>query len=647
VSETYEQPEIDGRRRRVTTRGVVIATLLASIVAIGLLHWVLTARFAALTEARAERAVMIAARAAGDLAAHDGASGEALRAGLSAWQKKHAGVRAVRAVNLDERTLEFSTFPADQAAGPAPRRLERPEKDLYDLGRALAASVESNASQGSRQEDEVRIERIAGAVLIAVPVERDGVVTGFVQIEGVPEIVAVDAPGVGFALAFALAPVLLIFGLPYATGRRITPSALVWIAAALLLLTLFAYRQWAMRSLESGARAAERRVAERVEREAEFVGSIAPAAAVNSASWDADARRVALRIDPVRAVEGEKATVAEAGYGIAVLALLVLLFFGTGAAPRFWQTLVRHRQAYAYVAPAMVGMLILVFFPFIYGFVLSFTNQTIYSVNEPFSEIWVGVQNYRDILGDFNPVRHTDAGRAANFENFYWTLFFTIAWTVVNVTIGVTCGLLLALILNTKGLRFKAAYRVLLILPWATPNYITALIWKGMFHQQFGVFNQVLQLFGAQPIAWFEKPLTSFIAIVATNGWLSFPFMMVVSLGALQSIPSCIYEAARVDGASRWQQFASITLPSLRPALIPAIILSVVWTFNMFNIPYLVSAGEPAHSTEILITQSYKIAFEQYRYGYAAAYSTVIFAILLVYGVFQNRITRATESIAS
>ena len=168
-----------------------------------------------------------------------------------------------------------------------------------------------------------------------------------------------------------------------------------------------------------------------------------------------------------------------------------------------------------------------------------------------------------------------------------------------------------------------------------------------MFHRQFGVINQMLALIGMQPVSWFENPVTSFAALVTTNGWLSFPFMMVVSLGALQSIPADLYEAARVDGATRWQQFRSITLPSLKPALVPAVILSVVWTFNMFNIIYLVSAGEPAHSTEILITQAYKLAFEQYRYGYAAAYSTVIFAILLIYGVFQNRITRATEAISA
>ena len=147
-----------------------------------------------------------------------------------------------------------------------------------------------------------------------------------------------------------------------------------------------------------------------------------------------------------------------------------------------------------------------------------------------------------------------------------------------------------------------------------------------------------------QPVAWFDRPLTSFLTALATNGWLSFPFMMVVSLGALQSIPAEIYEAARIDGASRWQQFRAITLPSLKPALVPAVILSVVWTFNMFNIIYLVTQGEPGSSTEILVTQAYKFAFERYRYGYAAAYSTIIFGILLVYGSIQNRVSRATEA---
>ena len=231
-----------------------------------------------------------------------------------------------------------------------------------------------------------------------------------------------------------------------------------------------------------------------------------------------------------------------------------------------------------------------------------------------------------------------------NYQNFYWTLFITVCWTVFNVLLGVTFGMLLALALNTKGLRFTNLYRVILILPWAIPNYITALIWKGMFHQQFGVINQAVQMFGGEPIAWFDGVFSSFMTGLITNGWLSFPFMMVVILGGLQSISQDMYEAATVEGASRWQQFRHITLPSLKPTIIPAVIISVVWTFNMFNVIYLVSGGEPAGANEILITKSYKIAFEEYRYGYAAAYSVVIFAILLMYGVFQTKVTKATEA---
>jgi arabinogalactan oligomer/maltooligosaccharide transport system permease protein len=362
------------------------------------------------------------------------------------------------------------------------------------------------------------------------------------------------------------------------------------------------------------------------------LGRLADDGSVVAAALDADAARQATR--------DRRALTVASFAGLAVLAL-----FGLGGVAALWRTAKRYRVAYAYAVPALAGMLVLVFFPFLYGIALSFTNSNIYNTDRPISETWVGFENFKEILGDFDLVKQGEDGRVVDYRNFYWTLGFNIVWTVANVAIGVALGLLLALALNTKGLAGRPVYRVILILPWAMPNYITALIWKGMFHQQFGVINQVVQIFGGSPISWFEHPLTSFATVLATNGWLSFPFMMVILLGALQSIPSDLYEAARVDGASRWQQFRSITMPSLKPALVPAVIISVIWTFNMFNIIYLVSQGEPGGATEILITQAYKIAFEQYRYGYAAAYSTVIFLILLTYGMWQNRATRATEAI--
>jgi arabinogalactan oligomer/maltooligosaccharide transport system permease protein len=326
------------------------------------------------------------------------------------------------------------------------------------------------------------------------------------------------------------------------------------------------------------------------------------------------------------------------------LGAALLLYFALGFASRTLSVLREHKSAYLYIAPAMIGMLVLVFFPFAYGVALSFTDTTLFNESLGFHERWIGFENYLNILTDFNLYESTADGLVWNYQNFYWTLFITICWTVSNVTIGVTLGFILAMTLNIEGLKGKTIYRVLLILPWAVPNYISALIWRGMFHPQFGVINQIIQLFGGEPVAWFDGVFSSFITGIATNGWLSFPFMMVIILGALQSIPKDMYEAAAVEGANRWQRLRYITLPALKPTLIPAIVISVVWTFNMFNIIFLVSGGEPAGANEILITKAYKIAFENYQYAYAAAYSMVIFMILLAYGVFQTRITKATES---
>jgi arabinogalactan oligomer/maltooligosaccharide transport system permease protein len=171
------------------------------------------------------------------------------------------------------------------------------------------------------------------------------------------------------------------------------------------------------------------------------------------------------------------------------------------------------------------------------------------------------------------------------------------------------------------------------------PNYITALIWKGMFHRQFGAVNGLLRLCGIAPVSWFSRFWTAFTANLVTNVWLGFPFMMVVTLGALSRIPKELEEAAALDGASRWQRLRHVTLPLIRPALLPAVVLGAVWTFNMFNIVFLVSGGEPDGATEILISQAYRWAFTRgHRYGYAAAYAVLIFAILALQTVLARNL---------
>ena len=293
---------------------------------------------------------------------------------------------------------------------------------------------------------------------------------------------------------------------------------------------------------------------------------------------------------------------------------------------KFFEKLTSSPTPYIYLFPAMFSMLVLVFVPFAVGTAVAFF------AHKSGEYEFVGFTNFISILlsQDF-PI--TDP------LSFYFTLAVTILWTAVNVFLHVSIGLALALMLREPWLKLKGVYRMLLIIPWAVPNYITALIWKGMFNRQFGAINGILQAIGLEPVSWFSGFWTSFAANVTTNTWLGFPFMMVTALGALQAIPRELEDAASVDGANGFQRFRHVILPLLKPALLPAVILGSVWTFNMFNIIYLVSGGEPDGATEILISEAYKWAFQrQERYGYAAAYSTLIFIVLLLY-------SKATEKI--
>ncbi|HSQ70321.1 MAG TPA: sugar ABC transporter permease [Steroidobacteraceae bacterium] len=581
----------------------------------------------------------------------------ALQAGISDWTANSPGDDQIRVVRLAGARLLASTHAAD-TKGELPRRLGKEEKWLYDLGQELRAAADTNSAEGVYRKPQIDVNRPApGRVRITVPYLVDGAIAGFVQHEApLAEVPAAAGAGPGL-LPLVVLPVALFLVLALVLNRSGSePSrALRWtlflVALGLFSAAWYWYAVRSVSSIEQLAADGNELVGEAFrELRARIGGTFSDS--VNT--WDVD---VFQRPRGLLAPDGSAVAAAEAAatdefrrplaralWGNWALGAGILAFFALGLARRLKNTVAEHRHAYAYVTPAMLGMLVLVFFPFGYGIVLSFTGQTIFNTNLPLSEIWVGLQNYIDILGDVQVARHTDVGWVINYQNFYWTLFITVCWTVSNVTVGVTLGMLLALALNTPGLRFKPVYRVLLILPWAIPNYITALIWKALFHQQFGAINQAIQMFGGEPVAWFDGVFASFMTGLATNGWLSFPFMMVVILGGLQSISQDMYEAATVEGASRWQQFWRITLPLLKPTLIPAVILSVVWTFNMFNIIYLVSGGEPAGANEILVTKAYKIAFEEYRYGYAAAYSVVIFMILLVYGVFQTRVTRATEA---
>jgi arabinogalactan oligomer/maltooligosaccharide transport system permease protein len=291
-----------------------------------------------------------------------------------------------------------------------------------------------------------------------------------------------------------------------------------------------------------------------------------------------------------------------------------------------------------YIGPALLGILILSIVPIVYTIYMSFTNR-----NGPFRlregrYTLTGFENYQRLLGSFN-------------GDFYIVVVRTFVFTVVCVLIFLVVGLILALILNNPAIRFKSLWRTLLIVPWAVPSYVTALIWKFFYNEQFGTINNTLRLFGfAGNIQWLNDPTLAFIAVVIVNLWLSYPFFMFIILGALQSIPQDVYEAADVDGASRWRQLRSITLPLLRPAVMPAIILSAITTFQMFNTVWLITNGGPVTAvgkpgaTEFVMLYVYKQAFRLNLVGVSSAFGMLIFILLFVLVLLNLRVTRVTQS---
>ena len=216
--------------------------------------------------------------------------------------------------------------------------------------------------------------------------------------------------------------------------------------------------------------------------------------------------------------------------------------------------------------------------------------------------------------------------------DFFVVMFRTFLYVLVCIPFFVLVGGILALILNNRAIKAKGVFRTLLILPWAMPSYITAEIWKFFFQEQ-GTINQLLALAGLEGPAWLQHDALAFSAVVIINVWLSYPFFMTVILGGLQAIPLELYDAADVDGATWWQKLTRITIPHLRPTVMPAIVLSAITTFQMFNMVWLVTEGGPIRgagkpgATQFVMIHAYKM-FRTDNYSSSGAYAVVLFLIL-------------------
>lgn len=276
---------------------------------------------------------------------------------------------------------------------------------------------------------------------------------------------------------------------------------------------------------------------------------------------------------------------------------------------------------WGYSAPALILVGIIVVFPILYTGYISFTNMNIYHWDD---YQLIGLKNYQRAL------LKMDSG-------FISALLTTIAWTFFNMVIQVVVAFFIALGLNVKGIKGARVFKTLLMFPWAMPAYVSILLWRvGMFNTEFGFLNQVLTALGLEKMNFLSQNVPAFISCMVLNLWMALPFMIMMMDGALQSVDRSYYESAKLDGAGFWKQNWYITVPAIRPILLPSVIMTTFTTFKQFDIIYLLTMQKGSLSgatLQTVITYAHQNAFVSNNYGLSSAVSIVIFGIIIVFSL--------------
>ena len=283
----------------------------------------------------------------------------------------------------------------------------------------------------------------------------------------------------------------------------------------------------------------------------------------------------------------------------------------TTRADAFW--------GYAMIAPGLIGLLVFYIWPMIQTFYFSFTEWG------PFGDAeWTGLANYRELF------RGTE---------FLMALRNTLVYTVLSVSITEAIALVLAVLLNQK-LRGMSVYRTLYFIPVVTMPVAIGLVWRWLYNSDYGVINYVLSLVGIEGANWLSDPNLALYAIVVVGVWSGVGYALVLFLAGLQTIPRSLYEAAEIDGASKWQQFWEITLPMLRPAIVVALIFRTITAIQTFDIPYAMTNGGPGNATETLAMFIHKTTIDFLDLGYGSALAVLMFIVSALATAGYLRYTR-------
>jgi len=278
------------------------------------------------------------------------------------------------------------------------------------------------------------------------------------------------------------------------------------------------------------------------------------------------------------------------------------------------------------VAPTLVFFLVLILYPLGQGLVLSLHHTNTLTLRSRF----VGLDNFRVLLSD---------------PEFTRAFVNTVIWTTGAVVLQLVCGIGMALLLH-GSLIGRVLARAIVLFPYLLPTAVAVLVWRWLFNDLYGYLNYVLLVAGLihQPLAWLSRMPDAMVSIILVGAWKFFPFVVIAVLARLQSIPDALYEAARVDGASRFAQFRDITLPQLAGVLSIVVLLRAIWDFKEFDLIYLMTGGGPANGTETLPILVYREAFQLLNFGRGAAVSVAMLLFMLLFFLVYFRVSRHLEA---
>jgi ABC-type sugar transport system permease subunit/ABC-type glycerol-3-phosphate transport system substrate-binding protein len=326
-----------------------------------------------------------------------------------------------------------------------------------------------------------------------------------------------------------------------------------------------------------------------------------------------------------------KATVVGVFCGV-ILFLLIVYFASSKFSQRaqitnisIWGKARRHLKAYAFVTPSLIILFLFLFAPIFMSLLMSFTNWDIRSLVDLNQVSFVGIDNYKNLVGD--PI----------FRRALWN---TIIFVVVGGPLTMIVALSLASLLNSAVVRFRSFFRVGFFTPVVTTMVAVAVVWRWLYNARFGLINYFLELLGIEGKNWLGDATWAMPALILMAVWKNFGYHMVIFLAGLQGIPPHLYEAAHIDGANRFQCFLHVTIPLLKPTIFFVAIMTSIGYFQFFAEPYIMTDGGPLDSTISVILHMYRQGFKYFHMGYASAIAYVLFIVIAIFSVFQFKMNK-------